>query len=70
MPKFRIRVVETVTMDYDTVEIEAETEEAADEIAEEMRCQGSLGPPRFISVDEIDYELDQTAAPTHQAGAE
>lgn len=55
MPTFKIHVIETVTMDYPSVAIEAETLEEAQEIAEDMRVQGSLGEPRFVSVDDIDY---------------
>lgn len=55
MPSFKIHVAETVTMDYPTVAIEAETLEAAQDIAEDMRVQGRLGEPRFVSVDDIDY---------------
>lgn len=53
MPKFRVIVTEEVTMKYDVAEIEAETEEEACEIAEDMRCSGALGEPGFVSVDEV-----------------
>jgi hypothetical protein len=52
--KFRITVQETVIVTYDVVEIEAETEEKAYDIAEEMRVQDQLGKPTE-AVDDVDY---------------
>lgn len=42
MKKFAVRVVEHVSVEYETAEVEAEDEDEADEIAEEMRVQGHL----------------------------
>lgn len=61
MPKFKVRVVEEVTMAYDAVEIEAETDNEAQDLAEEMRCSGALGKAQFVSVDDIDYLIDPVA---------
>jgi hypothetical protein len=54
MLKFTCRVYEDVTVRYPDVEIEAETEEEAHEIAEEMRAQGELGDPHsYSSVEDV-----------------
>lgn len=56
MPKYTVRVVESVTAYYHKVTIEAGNEEEAEKIAEEMRVQGDLGLPRE-DVDDVDYDI-------------
>lgn len=57
MPKFKVIVTEDVTMKYDPIEIDAETEDEAREIAEDMRCNGGLGEAFFVEVDEVYYDV-------------
>lgn len=57
MAKFNVRVIEEITVAYPTVEIEADNEDEANEIAEEMRVQGELGDPHaYTSVDGVHFE--------------
>jgi len=51
MPKFKVTVTEEIEAVYKTVEIDAPTAEAALDIAEEMRVQGTLGEPNESVVD-------------------
>jgi hypothetical protein len=66
MPKFRVKVTEDVTMVYEQVEIEADEDWQAQEIAEDMRAQGALGEAQFVSVDEVDYEVHLVLPPESQ----
>jgi hypothetical protein len=58
MARFKITVVESVRVIYDEVEIDAEDEDEAQQIAEEMRVQGTLGTP-CEEVDDVDYSVDE-----------
>ena len=54
--KFRVVVIETVSARYDAAEIEAETEDEANNIAEDLRCQGGLGEAQE-SVDDVEIRV-------------
>jgi hypothetical protein len=58
--KYRITVVEVVHESYLAVEIEAETEEEAITIAEEMRVQGELPEDNAATVD-VDFDVEEVA---------
>lgn len=63
MPKFYVRVSETVFAHYPEVEIEADTEEEAEKEAEDMRVQGYLGAPQE-DVMEVHFDIEPcTPAP-------
>lgn len=58
MAIYSIVVIETVTVRYPAVEIDADSEEEAQEIAEGLRCDGYLGEPHaHETVDNVDYEI-------------
>lgn len=57
MAKFKVCVVEEITVAYPTIEIEADNEDAANEIAEEMRVEGKLGDPlAYGSIEDVHFE--------------
>jgi hypothetical protein len=58
MAKFKITVVETVRVIYDEVDIEADNQDEAEQIAEEMRINGELGTP-CEAVDDVDYNINE-----------
>jgi phosphoribosylformylglycinamidine (FGAM) synthase PurS component len=56
MPMFRVQVTEYVIAVYKAIEVEAESEDAAKEVAEKMRCDGELHLGNEV-VDEVEIEL-------------